>query len=229
MESFLAELPYLGVVIVLLLGGMGVPIPEDIPLLVSGYLCHLGSAEIFIMLPLAFSAVLGGDFIMFGLGRRYGDRLFRLRLLNKILTEQRLQQASVIFCKYGGRALFVGRFLPGLRACVFFSAGALRVPAWKMLVYDGSAALISVPTLVLLTYYGGGQIDRFRALALDVQLTLLGVAGVLGLCFWWLKRRRSLRRAAGPAGLDPHPVERAPDEEGRDQEKHHGKDRAAVA
>jgi membrane protein DedA with SNARE-associated domain len=182
------------------------------------------------MLPLAFSAVLGGDFIMFGLGRRYGDRLFRLRWLNRLLTEQRLQQASVIFQKYGGRALFVGRFLPGLRACVFFSAGALRVPAWKMLVYDGSAALISVPTLVLLTYFGGNQIDRFRALALEAQLALLSVAVVVGSIVWWIKRRRLLRR--GPAldpALDPHPVEGAPNEDGGDQEKHHGKDRAALA
>lgn len=201
MEGFLLELPYLGVVLVLLLGGMGVPIPEDIPLLVSGYLCHLGTADIFLMVPLALSAVVGGDFIMFGLGRRYGDRLFRLRWLNRILTEERLDKVSVIFSKYGGRALFVGRFLPGLRACVFFSAGALRVPAWKMLVYDGSAALISVPTLVLLTYFGGGQIDRFRALALEVQLTALAIASVLAFCFWLWKRRRLSRRAAS-AGPD---------------------------
>lgn len=227
MESFLAELPYLGVVVVLLLGGMGVPVPEDVPLLVSGYLCHLGSADPVIMLPLAFSAVLGGDFIMFSLGRRFGDRLFRLRWLNKLVTEERLKKAAFIFGKFGGRALFVGRFLPGLRACVFFSAGALRVPAWKMLVYDGSAAMISVPLLVMATYLGGGQIDRFRALAFEVQLTLLSIALVIGTLGWWLKRKRSLRRALG--GLDAHPIERAPDEDRREKEEHHSKDRAALA
>jgi membrane protein DedA with SNARE-associated domain len=229
MESLLNELPYLGVVVVLLLGGMGVPIPEDIPLLVSGYLCHLGKADIFFMLPLALAAVIGGDFIMFGLGRRFGNRLFRFRWLGKILTEDRLEKASVIFVRYGGRALFVGRFLPGLRACVFFSAGALRVPAWKMLVYDGSAALISVPTLILLTYFGGGQIDRFRALAFEVQLIAFGVAGVVGVAFWWWKRRQLLRRAAASADLNAHPVEGTPDEDGRDQKEHHRKDRTALA
>jgi membrane protein DedA with SNARE-associated domain len=228
MESFLHELPYLGVVVVLLLGGMGVPIPEDVPLLVSGYLCHLGTADIALMLPLALAAVVGGDFIMFGLGRRFGDRLFRIRWLGKILTEQRIEQASQMFVRYGGRALFVGRFLPGLRACVFFSAGALRVPAWKMLVYDGSAALISVPTLILLTYFGGGQIDRFRALAFEVQLSALAVAGVLGLSFWWWKRRQLLRRGAS-VRMDAHPVEGAPHEERGDQKKHHRKDGTALA
>ncbi len=229
MESFLQQLPHLGVVLVLLAGGMGVPIPEDVPLLVSGYLCHLGTAQIHILLPLAFGAVVGGDLIMFSLGRRYGDRLFKLRFLSRLITEARLEKASAMFVRYGGRALFVGRFLPGVRACVFFSAGALQVPAWKMLVYDGSAALISVPTLVLATYFGGNQIDRFRAMALDVQLTLLGVVGVLGFCFWWWKRRQLLRRSSAPSNLDPHPVERPPHEERGDEKKHHGKDSAALA
>ena len=74
--------------------------------------------------------------------------------------------------------------------------------------------------------------SNLRALALEVQLTMLGIAAIVGTLAWWLKRRRSLRRAASDAldaGLDAHAVERSTDEVRRDQKEHHGKDRTALA
>jgi membrane protein DedA with SNARE-associated domain len=189
MEAFLHQLPHVGVVIVLLMGGMGFPLPEDIPLLVGGYLCHLGHANIYVMVPICYAAVLGGDFMMFALGRRYGKQVSKLPLLRRFLTPERLEKAVGAFEKYGGNALFVGRFLPGLRAGVFFSAGAFRVPAWKMLVFDGSAALISVPTLILVAYYGGDQIDRVRDIVADAQLVFFLLLVVVVSTIVWIRKR----------------------------------------
>jgi membrane protein DedA with SNARE-associated domain len=49
--------------------------------------------------------------------------------------------------------LFVGRFLPGLRAPIFFTAGSTRVKYWKFFFFDGLAALLSVPFFVWLGHW----------------------------------------------------------------------------
>jgi membrane protein DedA with SNARE-associated domain len=190
MEEFLHNFSYAGVVLVLLGGGMGLPLPEDIPLLVSGYLCHLGIADLRLMIPTALAAVLAGDFLMYSLGRRYGHHVGRLPLLGRFLTEPRLKKAEEAFQKHGGKALFIGRFLPGLRACVFFSAGTFKVSPLKMLAYDGSAALISVPTLILAAYFGGEQIDKVKSAAAEVQIAFL-IGVVLVIAIWsFIKKKR---------------------------------------
>ena len=58
-----------------------------------------------------------------------------------------------MFDRYHSMVLFVGRFLPGLRAPIFFTAGSTRVRYWKFFFFDGLAALISVPFFVWLGHW----------------------------------------------------------------------------
>ena len=155
-------LAYLVVCGLLIAGGLGLPAPEDIPLLLAGVACHLGLADLPTMLVVTFVLVMGADSLLFWFGRRYGHHVPRLPIIRHYLTEARLARAEQFFETHGGKTLFVARFLPGLRTAVWFSAGACRMPAWKMLVYDGCAAIISVPTLVLIGYFGADQLERVR-------------------------------------------------------------------
>ncbi len=182
---------------ILLLSGFGLPIPEDIPLITAGVLCYNEMADLPTMLVLTFIFVVGADLMLFCLGRQYGHHVPRLPLVRHYLTPARILRAEKYFVDHGGKTLFIGRVLPGLRAPIFFSAGVCRIPAWKMIVYDGSAAILSVPALVLLGYFGAEQIDKFRRWAAFgewgiVVLIVLGVACLVG---WKVWRRR---RAGGP-------------------------------
>ncbi len=202
-QQFIEHLPYVGVVTVLMISGLGVPLPEDIPLLIGGYLCAPpldGSepyANIWIMLPVALVAVVGADCLLYGVGRRYGHHVARLPLLRRYLNEAHLTKAEAAFHKHGGKTLFIARFLPGVRAAIFFTAGVFKVPFWKMLAFDGAAALISVPAIVLAAYFFANEIDRVRHLSQNVQLSLLAcvvvvVTTVVGGKLW---RRRKLASA----------------------------------
>ena len=155
-------LSYMVVCGLLVAGSLGLPAPEDIPLLLAGVVCHLGLADLPTMLVVTFLLVMGGDALLFWFGRRYGQHVPRLPIARHYLTEARLARAEHYFQTHGGKTLFIARFLPGIRTAVWFSAGACRTPAWKMLVYDGSAAIISVPTLVLIGYFGANQLEQVR-------------------------------------------------------------------
>jgi len=198
-EQLIQHLPYVGVVLILLAGGFGMPVPEDLPLIAAGYLCGVGKADITIMLPLTFSAVLGADLIVYFLGRKYGHHVPRLPLIRRYLSEERLAKAEISFHKHGGKTLFLARFMPGLRTPIFFSAGAFKIPSWKMILFDGVAALISVPAWVLLSAYLAQKVDleTLRGWSLATQVTLVATVIVCGLGFFSWKILRG-RRVASP-------------------------------
>jgi len=192
LESIIENLPYLGLAAVLFLSGFGVPIPEDIPLIIGGYICGKGDADIYLMLPLAMFTILGTDYIIYLLGRRLGHTVPKIPIFRRYLSEARLARAAEAFHKHGGKVIFFVRFLPGLRAPVYFTAGTFKIPHWKMLLFDGSAALISVPVFMLLPYFFVDRIDQVRKYIGQGQVILLVVIvlGIIGYLIYLCKRNQ---------------------------------------
>ena len=145
---------------ILLLCGLGVPIPEDISLISAGYLAHLGTVELHSVFLVCFAAVLGGDTLAFMLGRSFGTKLLASRFGHRYFTPRRQRRVRAYFRTYGSKVVFVARFLPGLRFSIFLSAGMLHVRPYVFIVYDALAALISVPFLVYMAWYFGDHIDH---------------------------------------------------------------------
>lgn len=192
-QQILESAPYIGVFIVLMLTGLGLPVPEDVPLLISGYLCHQGLANLWIMLALTLVSVLGSDAGLFWMGRRWGHHVTRFPMLRHVLSESALLRAEKAFHKHGGKTLFVMRFVPGVRAAAFFTAGTFKLPFWKLLVFDGAAALISVPTWVLLGYFFGDNIDMVKNWGREAS-GLIGIALAVAVALYlawhfWRKRK----------------------------------------
>ena len=178
---------YFSVWMALTLASVGVPIPEDIPLLTGGYLCHIGQARLPIMIAVGLIGVLGGDFFLFTMGRRFGHRIVELRLFRRFINPSRLLRAEQMFAHHGIKILFIGRFLPGLRAMLFMAAGVLRVRPLVFIGVNGAAALISVPTLIILGYIFGDSLDTIKkdvrtathAIALVAFVLCLVLGGIL--------------------------------------------------
>lgn len=183
MDSWLTQLaatapyaPYLVLVLIMILTGLGLPLPEDLPIILGGYLAAtMASVDPTTMLVALFISLMGSDAIVFWMGRRYGHHVPKLPLLRRYLTDKRLAKAEKLLHKHGGKFVFVARFLPGLRTPALLTAGTFKLPYWKLLLYDGSAALISVPTVFLLAYIFSGEIDQVRKWIQEGQLAVIGV------------------------------------------------------
>src|SRR3982751_3214476 len=94
--------------------GLGMPLPEDISLLVAGMLYGAGKMH---LLPLAIGAwcgIIGGDCILYYLGHRFGLNITRVPLVGKHVTKDRILQAEQLFDKYGVWVVAVGRLLAGI-------------------------------------------------------------------------------------------------------------------
>ncbi|MBI3544898.1 MAG: DedA family protein, partial [Deltaproteobacteria bacterium] len=153
--------------------------PEDLTLFTMGYVAYSGIASFRASCAVCLFGVLFGDSMIYWIGRRYGTRLLKKGIFAKIFPPDRMAAAKERFHRMGNKVIFAARFMPGLRAPTYFSAGTLHLPFRVFVFYDGLAALLSVPLLIGTTYFFGEQIDRAIAIARRVQHGI--VFGILGL------------------------------------------------
>src|SRR6185312_16263354 len=156
--NFYGPTPYFLILGILLACGLGLPVPEDITLFAAGLLCYYGLTNLWIMIAVAFLGVIFGDSIIFFLGHRVGRKLTKRWLFHKLLPDDRLTAVQHRFHQKGNKLIFAARFMPGLRAPIFFSAGTLHLPVRVFWFYDGLAALVSVPAIILAVYYFGDEL-----------------------------------------------------------------------
>ncbi len=189
---------------ILLLCGLGLPIPEDVSLISAGYLAHLNIINIHIAFVICFAAVLFGDSIAFTIGRLYGPRLLETRLAKRIFSPRKQIRVRAYFRKFGSKVIFVARFLPGLRFSIFLSAGTLRLRPSVFVIYDALAALISVPALVYLAWFFGEHIDKVIAWARRSEYGILAL--VLIVVVWFAVKMMRKRRKTEVPEREGRPV-----------------------
>ena len=195
LEAFFTEYGYVAVFTVLVACGFGIPIPEDVTLVVGGIMAGLGHANVHVMLAVGIAGVLVGDGMMFAAGRIFGHRILRFRLVARVMTPKRYAQVQEKFEKYGNWVLFIARFLPGLRMPIFISAGISgKVSYMRFLMMDGFAALISVPVWVYLGDFGAENSEWLWHKVHQFQMVLFVFLGVVLLYVgyrWWSKRQKT--------------------------------------
>jgi membrane protein DedA with SNARE-associated domain len=158
-SGYIEHFTYLGLFGVLLLCGMGLPMPEDIALLAGGFLVHRGVIRFPITLAVSLLGVVAGDNSLFFLGRRFGTGLVRYFGLNRPGSKAQIERIRAFMHRHGHRAIFYARFLAGLRALIYLTAGSFGVTPLRFLLYDLLGAVISVPIVVSIGYLFGGQLE----------------------------------------------------------------------
>lgn len=192
---------YVAIVGVLLLCGLGLPLPEEVPILTSAILSQSGHLDPWWALGACMFGVMVGDSVMFLLGRSWGNHLLDHRLSRKLLTVERQEAIARYYDKYGARIIFVARFLPGIRAALFLSAGTMRVTFLTFFAMDGAAAILSVPLSFWLAYKFTDKLQELLDLREHVHIWAMGVLGA-GLLIWLVVHRYWAKRHPLP-GADP--------------------------
>lgn len=137
--------------------GLGFPLPEDIPLIATGYLIWDHTLSWPGGIAVTLLGVVIGDTILFFIGQRLGLTILKKnnKKKSKLFSEKRIRRSRAYFRKYGDKVVFFARFVAGIRAVAFFMAGAMHMKYRRFIFLDGLAALISVPIWIILGYYLG--------------------------------------------------------------------------
>jgi membrane protein DedA with SNARE-associated domain len=159
-----AGVAYTIIFCVLVACGLGFPLPEDIPLAAAGYLIWNDTLSIAGGVLVTVGGVIAGDSMLYLLGRKFGARMLDPNREKPLFAPRRVNRVRAYFRKYGDKIVFFARFVAGLRAVVFFMAGALHMPYRRFVLFDGLAALLSVPIWLGIGYglghYFGHEINR---------------------------------------------------------------------
>jgi len=209
--QFIERFTYAAIVSVLLLCGLGLPLPEEVPILTSAILSQTGHLRPWWALGACMFGVMVGDSIMYFLGRRWGTHVLDHRLSRKLLTVERQRAIETYFARFGAGIIFGARFLPGIRAALFLSAGTMRVPFWTFLAMDGAAALLSVPASFWLAYLFTDKLRDLLNLREHVHFWAMGLLAA-GLLIWIVVHRFWMKRHPNPLLSPPvgPPSEKVP-------------------
>jgi len=189
----------------LVAGSLGVPIPEDVPLLAAGVILSQQPeiASWTGTLSIALLGIMCGDVVLFVLGKRWGPEVCQHRWVSWVITPHRLDKMTEKFNRYGMWMCFFGRFFMGVRAAMCITAGVTRLPFWRFLLADAAGAVISIPVLVGLGYWFASLIPTLKAYVHLVQWGLLGITVIVLAGFVAYRRRYRPRKP--PALVRPAP------------------------
>ena len=187
-------IPYLAIFLILLACGLGIPIPEDITLFAAGVLTYYGVCDVWTMIAVCLIGVMIGDTFVFWLGHHFGRRLIKKWPFQLFLDEEKIDGVRQKLKKHGGKLLFAARFMPGFRSTIFFTTGLLHLPYRNLLIYDGLAALVSVPAIVYSVYRFGDLLEYVIKMIKKVEGGIVGVI-IVGILFFVARHYYKKRKA----------------------------------
>lgn len=195
----LAEMPlpmlYMVIGAVSALENVFPPFPSDVVVAFGAFLAARGQASAISTFVICWIGNIAGAGLTYYIGRRYGTGAFmhRLEKYGGKGAEERLRS---LYARYGFAALFISRFLPGVRALVPPFAGAMRVPPGRTFLAIAAASGIWFVFITWLAFRAGenwevlyGHIMTSGRVVAYVALAIV----VTGAAIWYFRRKRQAK------------------------------------
>jgi membrane protein DedA with SNARE-associated domain len=170
-------------------------IPADTFVALGGLLSTLGMASPLGIFLMTWTCNVGSALAMYGLAHRHGRGLIDTRVGHLVLRPHQLERMERFYARFGPPAIFLTRFLPGLRAVVPVFAGITRQRFWAVALPVTVASAIWHAALVYLGMVAGRNLDLLEGLLGRIQgvLGLLAVLLVVLVGIWWWRSRHPPR------------------------------------
>lgn len=196
--GWITQYGYFAIFFLLVLGIVGLPVPDETLLTFTGYLAFKGNLS----LPLAFCAAAAGSLsgitISYTLGRRFGMTLIRRYGKYVRVTEEHVTKAHAWFAKVGHWGLTFGYFVPGVRHLSAYAAGMSAVEPPQFALYAYSGGCLWVAAFLSLGYFLG---ERWEAVEKNIEhyfgLVAIALVILAAAYFLWRTLRARRQRAQG--------------------------------
>jgi len=174
---------YAAIFLVVFLGNVGLPIPEETILSLSGYLVWRGELRLPMVVAVGVISAAAGDNLGYWLGRAYGRQAIERYGYRVLVTPERLESVWRFVTRHGSLGVFAARFIPGVRFMAGPLAGAAGIPPARFVLANLLGAAIYVPYAVGIGYaigYGlGAYVERIHRVEYLVLIAAALVAAAL--------------------------------------------------
>jgi membrane protein DedA with SNARE-associated domain len=167
----------------------GVPVPGETALIAAGVLASRPNASLTLPAVIATAAVAAivGDNVGYLIGRHGGRRLLERPGRFARQRAKVLEVGEPFFERHGPKAVFLGRWILGLRVWASWLAGITHMPWRSFLMYNALGGISWAVTIGVLAYVAGSGI---AALIRDVGIGALVLVAVAAVTLYVLRRRR---------------------------------------
>ena len=172
---------------------MGIPVPGETALVTAGIVASRGRLSIEAVIAVAAAAAIVGDNVGFAIGRKLGRRL--LTAPGPFLHHRRrvIAVGEPFFDRHGPKAVFLGRWVTGLRITAAWMAGVTRMSWPTFLFWNALGGIAWATSIALLAYFAGHTAEKL------IHIAGLGGAVLVvatGLALWFVLRARRRRAEA---------------------------------
>ncbi len=177
-----------------MLENAGVPVPGETVLLFAGFLAFHGQLRLNRAILTAIAGATIGDSLGYAVGHFGGTALVR-RLRGRFLMSARhYDRAQTLVLKHGHWAVFVARFITGLRVLAGPFAGAFLMPYPRFLLFNFSGAVVWAITIGCAGFLFGSNWGRLVRLVKAADLVILALVALGAVVAGVVYARRQKKR-----------------------------------
>ncbi|MGN7248753.1 DedA family protein [Janibacter anophelis] len=188
-----------GIALGIFLENLFPPIPSEVILPLAGFTAAQGRYSMVEAILWATLGSVTGALLLYGIGAALG--LERLRVIAHrmpLVDVADIDRTDAWFGRHGPKAVFFGRFVPGIRSLISIPAGIDRMPLVQFLGYTTAGSLIWNTLFIWIGHQLG---DRYHLVEqymdpISKVVYLLIILAAVGVLAWMV--RRSMRRTHDP-------------------------------
>ena len=166
---------------------MGIPVPGETALIGAALLAHDGQLDIVVLVLLASAAAIIGDNIGFTIGRKGGRRLFARPGPFHSHRLKVLEHGEPFFARHGPKAVFLGRWVSGLRIASAWLAGMNKM-AWPTFLFWNALGGIAWAASIGFGVYFLGHVAEDIISTVGPAAAVLTVVGLVAFLVWRHRR-----------------------------------------
>jgi len=166
-------------------------VPADTFVVLGGFLAAVGDLQARWVFLATWLGNVASALAMYHVGRTHGRAFFTEGWGRRLLNPHQMERLALFFGRWGTAAVFLTRFLPGLRAVVPVFAGVSRQPPASVVLPLATASALWYGALVWAGTMAGHNLDRvLDALGSVNSWLLLGAlaVGAAAARWWWRTR-----------------------------------------
>jgi membrane protein DedA with SNARE-associated domain len=192
--SLMSSLGYWGIGLLMFLENLFPPIPSELIMPLAGFTVAQGKMNFGIAVVAGTIGTMAGTYAWYYLGRlvnyqrlqiwtdRYGKWIR--------VTAQDIDRVNDWFNKYGSKAVFFGRMVPGIRTLISLPAGMNQMPFVTFTIYSTLGTAIWTLALTTAGFLLGDNYTSIEQYIAPIsKLVLFGLIGLIG--YFIFKKVRS--------------------------------------
>ena len=164
---------------------IGLFFPSTVVLVGAGTLVGLGKLKFWPIFLLTVLGAIAGDALSYWFGHIYKDKMRSMWPFSKYPAA--IERGADYFKKHGGKSVFIGRFVPGVKAIVPGIAGMMGMDAWRFTVINIVSALAWAAVHLLPAIGAGVALTILGTMSKRMIVVVIIILSILVVALWVAK------------------------------------------